>query len=439
MGREPARAGLRLAFVRRSAGPGVDLCSWTTEKFKTTTVRVLLRRPLAPEATENALLPAVLRRGTRRLPESIAVARRLDDLYGAEMRADVMKVGEEQVLIFHLEVPSGSYLQRDDPLPGAVDLLADVLFDPLEVDGGLSPDYVRQEQENLRRRIQGLYSDKAHYAHLRLTEEMCPGEAYATPRLGRVEDVDRVSPKGLLTHWREVLRTAPLAVYVVGDLSADRAEQALEGLLRRLPARDPKAPPLSAPHRAPAQPRQASDRQRVQQGKLAMGFTTGRLAGDPGYPALVMMNGIYGGYSHSKLFQEVREKNSLAYYAYSQIDGMKGLMFVQSGIEFANRARTEEIVLEQLEAMRRGEFTDREISDTMLGIANQIRQSQDAPSEAIMADFELRLTDRPTEVPQRIAALEAVQRDEIVAAAQEVQLDTVYFLDGEDAADGHGA
>lgn len=423
-----------MAFIREQLGTGLELSTWTTDKFKTTTVRVLLRRPLGAEATANALLPAVLRRGTRTLPQSIEVARRLDDLYGAEMRADVMKVGEEQVLVFHLEVPSGAYLRGEDPLKGGVELLAEVLTEPTLEGGALRDEYVRQETDNLERRIQGIYSDKAHYAQLRLVEEMCPGEPYAIPRLGRVEDVRKTSPAGLLEHWQDALATSSISVYVVSDLSADRARSALEPLFTRLPGRSQVTSAGTTVHQAPKEPRHVTDHQPVQQGKLAMGFTTGRLATQPGYPALVMMNGIFGGYSHSKLFQEVREKNSLAYYAYSSIDGMKGLLFVHSGIEFENRERTGQIILEELAAMREGRFTDKEESDTLLGIATQIQQSQDAPSEAIMADFELRLASRPTEIEDRIAALRAVKREQIIEAAREVCLDTVYFLDGEDGA-----
>ena len=425
-----------MAFIETSLGPSASLFLWSTPKFKTTTVRVLLRTPLGPAASAGALLPMVLQRGTRQLRETIELARRLDMLYGAELKADVLKMGEEQVIAFHLEVAHSAFVPGEDPLPEALRLLADVLTAPLLMQDGLRPDWVDQERENLRRRIQGIYSDKAHYAQLRLIEEMCKGEAYATPRLGRLEDLDAHTGPSLWRRWQEILRTAPVDIYMVGEIEPAVAEDHARELLERFGRRaaQPSAP--ASPHAAPAHPREVREHQAVSQGKLAIGFTTGLRASDPGYPALAMMNGIYGGFSHSRLFQEVRERHSLAYYAQSQIDGLKGLCFVHLGIASPSREAAQELVLQQLAAVQRGEFTAQEMQDTLSGIASQILQSADAPSEAIMTDFELRAAGRPTEPEERRAALAAVSREEIAAAAADLRLDTIYFLEGEGETDG---
>ncbi len=423
-----------MGFAQTRLSDGAHLFFWPTQKFKTTTVRVLLREPLAAGAAAGAILPMVLRRGTRRLPEPIELARALDSLYGTDLRGDVIKLAEDQVLIFHVEAANAAYLGGEDPLPGAIEMLGDVLLDPLVEHGGLKQSFVAQEKENLLRRVQGIYSDKAHYAQMRLIESMCAGEDYAIPRLGRLEEIEAITPAALYERWKEVLTRAPIDVYMVGDLTRERAEEEATRLLSRLGRRAPQAPRSPSRHPAPGAPRRVTDHQAVAQGKLAFGFTTDRRAGASDYPALVMMNGIYGGFSHSKLFQEVRERHSLAYYAYSQIDGLKGLMFVQSGIEFQDRGQAEEIILAQLEAMRRGEFREQEMRDTLAAIESQILQSSDAPSESIMTDFELRAASRPTDPSERIAALRAVTADEIAKAAQGVALDTVYFLDGQEGA-----
>ncbi len=425
-----------MAFIETPLQPGASLFLWSTSKFKTTTVRVLLRMPLDDGASAGALLPMVLQRGTRSLPQTILLSRRLDMLYGAELRADVLKLGEEQITIFHLEVAHSAYLTGEDPLPEALTLLGDVLTEPPLEDGGLRAEWVSQERENLRRRIQGIYSDKAHYAQLRLVEAMCSGEPYAIPRLGALGDLDRHTSEGLWHHWQETLLRAPIAIYMVGALEPAAAEDHARRLLARIGRRELRPTAAVTPHAAPARPRDVHERQPIAQGKLAIGFTTSLHASDPGYPALAMMNGIYGGFSHSRLFQEVREHHSLAYYAQSQIDGVKGLLFVHLGIASPNRQAAQDLVLQQLETVRRGEFRPQEAEDTLKGIATQIEQSADAPSEAIMTDFELRAAGRPTDPERRIAALAAVQAEEIAEAARGLTLDTVYFLDGEGDGDG---
>ena len=401
-------------------------------------MRVLLRMPLDDGASAGALVPMVLQRGTRALPQTILLSRRLDMLFGAELRADVLKYGEEQIVIFHLEVANGSYLSGEDPLSEALALLGDVLTQPPLESGGLRAEWVGQERENLRRRIQGIYSDKAHYAQLRLVEAMCSGEPYAIPRLGRLEDLDRHTGESLWRHWQETVVHAPAAIYMVGALGQTEAEDHARQLLERMGRREVRAPGSVTLHRAPTQPRDVHERQTIAQGKLAIGFTTNLHASDPGYPALAMMNGIYGGFSHSRLFQEVRERHSLAYYAQSQVDGVKGLLFVHLGVASEARQAAQDLVLQQLDVVRRAEFQPQELEDTFKGIATQIEQSADAPSEAIMTDFELRSAGRPTEPERRIAALAAVRAADVAEAAQGLSLDTVYFLDGEEDGDGNG-
>jgi predicted Zn-dependent peptidase len=421
-----------LAFTETPLGSGASLYLWSTPKFKTTTVRLLLRMPLGEDASAGALLPMILQRGTRNLPETIMLSRKLDMLYGAELRADVLKLGEEQVSIFHLEVADAAYLGGEDPLPEALGLLGDMLADPpLEADA-LRGDWVGQERDNLRRRIQGIYSDKAHYAQLRLIEEMCPGEPYATPRLGRLEDLERQTGESLWRRWQGILLRAPLAIYMVGDIDPRQAQELAHRLVQRIGRREAVWPPPVTPHPVPRAPKEVHERQAVAQGKLALGFTTALRASDPAYPALAMMNGVYGGFSHSRLFQEVRERHSLCYYAQSQIDGVKGFLFVHLGVAPATREAAQALVLQELDVMRRGGFRPQEVADTLRGIQAQIEQSADAPSEAIMTDFELRAAGRPTVPEQRIAALTAVSPDEIAEAARGLTLDTVYFLDGEE-------
>jgi predicted Zn-dependent peptidase len=267
---------------------------------------------------------------------------------------------------------------------------------------------------------------------------MCSGEPYAIPRLGRLEDLDRHTGESLWRHWQETVVHAPAAIYMVGALGQTEAEDHARQLLERMGRREVRAPGSVTLHRAPTQPRDVHERQAIAQGKLAIGFTTNLHASDPGYPALAMMNGIYGGFSHSRLFQEVRERHSLAYYAQSQVDGVKGLLFVHLGVASEARQAAQDLVLQQLDVVRRAEFQPQELEDTFKGIATQIEQSADAPSEAIMTDFELRSAGRPTEPERRIAALAAVRAADVAEAAQGLSLDTVYFLDGEEDGDGNG-
>lgn len=166
----------------------------------------------------------------------------------------------------------------------------------------------------------------------------------------------------------------------------------------------------------------------VRQGKLNMGLRTGCLYGSRDYPALLLCNGLLGAFPHSKLFVNVREKASLAYYASSRLDGHKGIMTIQSGIEIRNYEKAVQIIRDQLDAMQRGEFSAEDLARTKAMLSNQLREIQDSALERIGFDFSAAISGKEMTSEQFIADLEAVTPDQIVSAAQAVKLDTIYFL-----------
>jgi predicted Zn-dependent peptidase len=166
----------------------------------------------------------------------------------------------------------------------------------------------------------------------------------------------------------------------------------------------------------------------VNQGKLNMGLRTKATYAGDDYAAALMYNGVLGGYPHSKLFINVREKESLAYYASSRLDGHKGILTIQSGIEIANYEKAVDIIRKQLSAMEEGEITDTEMTQTKAMIANQLRQIQDSAYETIAFDFNSVLSGRQRSVQGLIDDVQRIGTSDIRRIADQVKLDTIYFL-----------
>lgn len=420
-------------FRHETLANGLGLALWSTNKFKTNTFRFILPTPLGAHAAENALVPMVLRRGSRQYPDTRLLMTHLDDLYGADLRADAYKLGEEQALVFHVSMANDRYLPGDEGiLEDGIALLQGVIEEPVSVDGALRVDYVAQERENLRRQIESIINDKAQFAAIRCVEVMAEGTPYAIGRYGRVQDLEAVTPRGLMDRYRQLMR-GPATLYVVGDLEWDTLERTVAERFRTLHAT--KWPPVPAPLAERDGVRRVEERQDVNQGKLVMGFTTGIVGADPSYPAMVVANGVFGGFAHSKLFLKVREEASLAYYAYARLDGYKGVCLVSAGLEFHNRDRALDIIEQQLMAMQDGDITEEELDRTRRGLVNGMRAAEDSPSQSIMRDLELRRMGRDPSLERRIDAIESVTREQAVEAARRIRLDTVYFLNRE----GEGA
>ena len=425
-----------IEVTRTQLLPGVHLTAVQTQKFKSSVLGMQFLSPLAREtAALNALLPAVLRRGTVAHPDMERLSAALDELYGGTLEPTVRKKGETQCVGF-----VGSFLDDAYTLDGsavlepAAALLGELVLEPYTRDGAFCPDYTRQERENLVNRIRAQINDKRQYAQLRVVAEMCAGEPFGVDKLGDEASASAITPQALWEHYQKLLRTAPVEFYYCGSAPFERVEGAVRAIARRLPQgeRTPVPPPVKGS--APAQPRRVEEALDVTQGKLAMGFRTGADAWDEDYPALTLVNAVYGGTTTSKLFMNVRERLSLCYYASSSYARSKGIMTVSSGVEQKDYDRAVEEITRQLTAVQNGDWEDWEQQGALQAMLSSLTSLPD--SQSALENYYLgQIATDCDETPEQLArALREVTKERIMAAAQSARLDTVYFLHGKEEA-----
>ncbi|NCB64260.1 MAG: insulinase family protein, partial [Clostridia bacterium] len=291
--------------TRKELLPGVHLTAVRTNKFKTSMLGLQLLTPIAKEsAALNALLPSVLRRGTQNHPDMESLSAALDELYGGTVEPMVRKKGEAQCVGFvgsfldDAYTPDGSRV-----LESAAALMGDLLLRPAEGKGGFRTDYVEGERANLVDRIRAQVNDKRQYSMTRLTQEMCAGEPYGIDKLGDEASAAAITVEGLWKQYHELLRTAQIELYYCGSAQGERVEKALVEALRDLRAGERAGQGTSAPvlHAQRGSPRLVIDAMDVTQGKLTLGFRTGGATVRTGdFPALLVLNAIYGGTPTSK-------------------------------------------------------------------------------------------------------------------------------------------
>jgi predicted Zn-dependent peptidase len=417
-------------FDRESLPGQVTLHLAPSDKFKTAAIKVFFRTDLdADRATEIALLPSVLRRGSRSHPSQRALTQHLERLVGSQLGADILKIGEQQVLTVKMEVAGDTFLPAGtNAFARACELLREILLDPALDERGLFPaNVVAQEKEKQGQFIDGLLNDKASYAAERCSREMCKGEPFDVYEYGKKEDLARVTPESLTACWRRLIATAPLDVFAMGTLPDDASRTLARSFSL---ARGPLAALRGTTRNpAPRPPREIREPMPVKQGKLCLGLRTKDRIEDPGYTALIVMNGVLGAFAHSKLFRNVREKAGLCYYASSALERTKGLLFIQSGIERENFEKARDLCLEQLAAIGRGEVSQEELDNTRRALRLSYRSLLDKPAQLANTVYTLALGGRDVPLATIAGAVEAVTKDEIVAAARGVWLDTVYFLE----------
>lgn len=413
--------------------PGVYLTVIPTDKFKTNCLSINLLRPLCQEeAAYNALLPDVLLRGCKMCPDMGAIAAWLDQRYGAGVQSTARKKGEVQAVGFFLDFIEENFAPEEHLTEDMCGLLGSFLLEPVLQNGVFRKDYVEGEQVNLINAIEAQINDKRTYASIRLRQEMFRDEKYGVSKYGTLSQVQAITPEGLYAHYSRVLETSQIEILYTGTMADEKISDYLREALKELP-RGEIVSVGTEQGTAPETPRELVETMDVTQGKLVMGLRTGITYDSPRYPALLMLNGIYGGCISSKLFLNVREKLSLCYYASSGVDPFKGVMVVSSGVDGDKYETAKAEILAQLEDCRQGNITEEELESTRKSLISSLRSSGDSPYS--MDDFYLgKIVCGHHHTPESLAsALEQVCLDEIQTVAQALTLDTIYFLKGAEA------
>lgn len=425
-----------MKVVKKELMPGVTLTVLRTDKFKSSCLSLTMHAAMNKEdITANALLPSVLRRGTVQHPDAQSLSAALDELYGGTLEACVRQQGEVQCVGF-----IGGFLDDAFSLDGtailepAAALMGELLLSPVTENGVFRADYVSGEGKNLADRIRAQINDKRPYSIKRLKEQMCEGEPYGLDKHGFAEEATSITPDVLWKRYQKLLNTAPISLYYCGSAPVERVEEALRNALSDLPKREKICMPSCSSGCAEVkETRYFTDALDVTQGKLALGWRTGGITvQSEEYPALLVLNAIYGGTTTSKLFMNVRERLSLCYFASSMLDKQKGVMVVSSGIEFDKYDQAKEEILAQFEACVKGDFTDHELEAGRRAVVSSLTASED--SQGRLEDYWLgqaaaNMAQKPSELAD---AVEKVTREQVVAAAKKMQLDAVYFLKGKE-------
>lgn len=410
--------------------PGYKLHLVETSQYKTTTIVWKMKAVLTKEdVTKRALLPQVLQSSTEKYSTTASLRSYLDELYGATFFVDLAKKGEYHVMSFSLEVVNEKFLSDPSPLlKKGFEFLAEVLTRPNVTGKAFDEQTVEKEKRTLKQRIQSVFDDKMRYSNMRLIEEMCQGETYALQVNGEEKDVDAITAENLYTYYQTAFAEDEMDLYVIGDVKEKEVKEIISSLLK-FDSRLPKKVEGDAV-RKKADVHVVKEVQDVKQGKLNIGYRTNILYGDEDYYALQVFNGIFGGFSHSKLFINVREKASLAYYAASRLESHKGLMMVMSGIDLKNYDQAVKIINEQMEAMKTGDFTETELKQTVAVIQNQMLETIDTARGLIEVLYHNVVSHTAIDLDHWLARMQKATREEIIAVAQKIELDTIYFLTG---------
>ncbi|HLS34720.1 MAG TPA: pitrilysin family protein [Bacillota bacterium] len=400
-----------------------------TEKFKTLYFVVKLKAPLHKDTiTKRALLPYVLRKGTESYPSEVKLQRKLDDLYGATLSLDGAKKGDYHIISARLEIANDKYIKDEGSLvDDSLALLYELIYRPKVNENAFDKQIFNREKETLKNSIESVIDDKMRYANMRLIDEMCKNERYAIRVHGYVEELEEITEKSLYTYYQNMLLQDDIDIYIVGDFEKSFMQQKIRDYFQR-EKHEPHIFEKEQIQQLRHKPKIIKEVQEINQAKLNIGYRTLGTIKDNNYFSLQVFNGLFGGFPSSKLFLNVREKHSLAYYAASGIESHKGLLLVVSGIDAKDFSKAHEIIDEQLRAIQKGDFTEENLEETKKQLVNGLLETLDHPNGIVELLYQQDLAQITYPLKEIFTNIHHVTKEDVIQVANQIQKDTVYLL-----------
>lgn len=410
--------------------PGVTLRCYKDSRFKQGCLSFQLVRPMCPEeAAMNALIPAVLLRGTRKRPDLRAITLHLDDLYGASVGAQVRRIGDYQTTGLYCSFMEDRYaMEGDEILAPMMAFLRELLLEPLLEDGGFSREFVQSEKKNLISTIESELNDKRAYAAAQLLKTMCSADSFGIPRLGEKQKVEQIDAASLYCHYQKILKQSRIELFYVGSAEPERIAQLAEGLLEGIDRSYVNLELQTSFHDAgSSHTREEMD---ITQSKLCMGFVTSVTNRSADFAAMQLLNAIFGAGMTSKLFMNVREKMSLCYSIGSGYFGSKGIVTVSAGIDAQQEETVRQEILRQLDACKEGQISEDELTAAREAVLSGLQTVHDAPGAIEGFHATAALSGLRYSLEEYRQAVRDVRLQDVIRVAGTVNLHSSFFLKG---------
>lgn len=412
---------------RRKIADGVYFSSITDKRYKKNLISVAFSTQLSEDtATENVIVPVLLTKCNSKLPTYKAFNNKMSRLYASGIGGTAGRQYDLQTISFGAYYLDDIYALSGEKMTGIMtDILIDCLTSPVTENGVFSEKFVELEKKTVIDNIETAINDKRSYAIERAMKTICKGEPASVCSYGTVEKAKLITPDSAYKAYRRMLETMPCEIICTGCSDFEGVAEKFAAAFEKIGRHDIENTTIALSP-VKTQTEEVTERLTVNQSKLVLGFKSH----SDDDAALVLLQKIFGGTTSSKLFRNVREKMSLCYYCSAARNDLKGIMLVNSGVENENIEKTKEAVIDQLEEIKNGNFTNEDINFAEMAIKNDFKSVADSAGNVSNWYFDcIRKNDIVTP-EEKLGRYLGVSKERIIAAAKSMVLDSVYVLTG---------
>ena len=405
-----------------------------TDLFKTNMISVIITVPLMRETvTKNALTVSMLRRGTANFKTQLELSRELENLYGAAFECGIDKYGDNQILRFYIDSINDKFaLNNEEILKNTINILLDIICNPLLENGKFKEEYLTVEKDNLLKILKSKMDDKDLYAYETCISKMYGDSGFGLYKYGYEEDLENINAENLTEHYQNLIQNSKIDIFISGDYDEENVKNVIlnnENIAKLRPRIENYIlnNEFTECKKTVENVNEVIEQTDVTQGKLVIGMDVNSQAEKLQFKTL-LYNIILGSGANSLLFQNVREKESLAYSIRSMYVKQKANIFIRAGIEIPNFEKAVNLIKDQLEIMKKGEFSDADFAAAKEYVKAGITAIETEQDTGIVYYIGQEISKTNTTIEEYLKNIEEITREDIIEIANNVEINTIYFL-----------
>jgi len=301
----------------------------------------------------------------------------------------------------------------DEHLPFAFDILSDLVLNPL-----FRAEDVEKEKSVILEEIKMEADQPEFVLHETFISNFWKGHGLGKPILGTKDTVKKFGREMLCDFYRRVYSPGNILITAAGNLEHRHIVELVEEKFADLTERER---PLNGAIPRPHAPIILKKKESLEQVHIALGVPAYPLAHEARFP-LYVLNTVLGGGMSSRLFQNIREKQGLAYAVYSELNLFSdtGCLTVYAGTGVETAKQVVDSVIHEFRAFK----------EDLIGI-DELRRAKDHLKGSLMLSLESTSSrmsnlarqelyfDRFLSLDEMLDNIESVTRDQVQEIAQE--------------------
>lgn len=402
-----------------------------TDVFKTVTVEVdFLRKFKKDEITIRNFLGDILLQSTKDYATKRLLSIEACKLYNVNINTSNTRIGNYLNLNFTLQFLNEKYTE-EGMQDKSLKFFFDTLFNPNIKDDKFDLKSFNIIKECIKSDIKSMKDNMTKYALVKLLSKMGEKEPYGYHMYGYLEDLENITPDNLYDYYKEVLRSDKVDIFIVGDVNEEEILNYIKDNFKINTVKKEIDSPVIEHEKIRGRASKIIEEEDISQSKLNIGCKLKGLNDFERKYAMLVYNEILGGSSESKLFKNVREKNSLAYYITSALKIYDNILIIYSGINKSEYDKALTIIKREMTKMKKGNIKDQEFENAKKSILTSYDTITDSPTKIISLYYSKELSNGE-DIEERIENINKVTIDDVIKVANKIKIDTVYLMAGKE-------